>query len=114
MAKFDIFSMKFSRLYQLYLAKVAKKGRSRQELDRVLMHFCSLSRRQLSGWKRQGSVGEFVRRIYHSPALESVGGSICGVKIEDIRRPDMKAVRRLDKLADELAKGKSLEKIMNR
>ena len=114
MAKFDIFSMEFSRLYDLYLAKVAKKGRSRQELDRVLMHFCALSRRQLSGWKQQGSVGEFVRRISHSTALESVGGSICGVKIEDIRRTDMKTVRRLDKLADELAKGKSVEKIMNR
>lgn len=52
MAKFDIFSMEFSRLYKLYLAKVAKKGRSRQELDRVLMHFCAISRRQLSGWKQ--------------------------------------------------------------
>ena len=114
MAKFDIFSMKFSRLYELYLAKVAKKGRSRQELDRVLMHFCALSRRQLSGWKQQGSVGEFVQRISHSTALENVGGSICGVKIENIRRTDMKTVRRLDKLADELAKGKSVEKIINR
>lgn len=52
----------------------------------------------LSDWKQSGSVGEFVRRISHSTALENVGGSICGVKIENIRRPDMKTVRRLDKL----------------
>lgn len=114
MAKFDIFSMEFSRLYDLYLAKVAKKGRKRQELDRVLMHFCAVSRRQLFDWKQSGSVGEFVRRISHSTALENVGGSICGIKIENIRQPDMKTVRRLDKLVDELAKGKSVEKIINR
>lgn len=67
----------------------------------------------LSDWKQSGSAGEFVRRISHSTALENVGGSICGVKIENIRRPDMKSVRRLDKLVDELAKGKSVEKIIN-
>lgn len=115
MTKFDVFSMQFSRLYGLYLDKAEKKGRSRQEVDRLLCRFCGIEPRRLEQLKNDGlTLGEFASKITPAPWTDRVGGSICGVKIESIDNPAMKILRRLDKVIDELAKGKSVEKIINR
>jgi hypothetical protein len=110
MARQNVFDMKLSKLYPLLTAKAAKKGRSKAEVDRVISW--------LTGWDMsrvdmEKPYGDFLANApAFNPRAELIKGSICGVKVEEIEDPLIKRMRQLDKLVDELAKGKPMDKIL--
>ncbi len=112
----NVFEMKFSKVFPLLIAKAERKGRTIEEVYAVTSWLTGYTHEQLDDLlKSESSYGEF---LDNSPALNparfNVKGSICGVRIEEIADPRMRDLRVLDKLVDELAKGKPLEKILNK
>ena len=108
-----IFSMTFARIYPLYVNKVERKGRTVAELDRViewLTGFTPESVKKLID--EEVTLREFFNRAALNENAPLITGVICGVRIEDIEDPLMQKIRYLDKLVDELAKGRPLEKIL--
>ncbi len=104
--------MKVSNMYPLLVAKVEKKDRTKAEVDEVIFW---LTGYDMSAVDLDMTYGEFFDRApCHNPRAEQITGSICGVRIETIDDPLMKKIRQLDKLVDELAKGKPMEKIKRR
>ena len=111
--KHRIYSMSFASVYPLYVAKVEKKARTKAEVDDVI--------RWLTGYSQKGLEGQLKKKtsfevfFAQAPRLNSsrslIKGKICGVRIEDIEEPLMCEIRYLDKLIDELAKGKAMEKV---
>jgi len=114
MDKHRIFSMSFAGVYPLYVQKAEKKGRTQQEVDEVI--------RWLTGYGPHGLAEQIQRKcdfetfFSEAPALHpnatKITGVICGVRIEEIEDPLMRNIRALDKLVDELAKGRPMEKIL--
>jgi hypothetical protein len=105
--------MTFASVYPLYLAKVERKGRTKTELHQViqwLTGFNDMNLQQLIDEKATFKI--FFERAKLNPKAELITGTICGYKIEEIANPLTKQVRYLDKLVDELAKGKKMEKIL--
>jgi hypothetical protein len=99
--------MKFETVYPLYLAKVEKKGRTKEELDEILTWLTGYTNpSQLTG-----SLGQLIENQAFNDNAPLITGVICGVRVEDIEDNFMKKLRYMDKVVDELAKGKSLEKI---
>ena len=104
-----VFDMKVSRVYPLLIAKAEKKGRTKAEVDEVISW---LTGYDMSAVDLDMTYGEFFDRApCYNPRAELIAGTICGVKVETIEDPRMKKIRQLDKLVDELAKGKPMEKI---
>lgn len=106
-------AMKFSKVYPLYVAKAERKNRTKEEVDQVI---CWLTGYSLVELQQQISKdSDFETFFAEAPALHPnrslIKGLICGIRVEDIQDPMVQKVRYLDKLIDELAKGKSLEKI---
>lgn len=109
-----IFQMPFSKLYGLLQAKAARKGRSSQETDTVISWLTGYSSEQLHQMAQTDlAYGDFFRQ---APAMNPdrmlVTGKICGVRIEDIQDPLMRDIRILDRLVDELARGRPMQKIL--
>lgn len=107
-------AMKFSKVYPLYVEKAERKNRTRAEVDRVICWLTGYSEADL---RRQiGKESDFQAFFAEAPALHPnrslIRGTICGVRVEDIEDPLVRNVRYLDKLIDELAKGKAIEKVM--
>ena len=108
-----IAKMKFSSVYPLYLAKVEKKGRTKEELNQVICWLTGFSEKQLMQTiKDQLSFEEFFQKATLHPNTNLITGLICGYRVEEIQNPLTQKVRYLDKLVDELAKGKKMEKIL--
>lgn len=108
-----IFSMPFSRVYPLYLTKVERKGRSKAELDQVLRWLTGLTDRQLQKHiDSDTTFEELFRAAKLNENANLIKGVICGVRIEEIEDPLMQKIRYMDKLVDELAKGRAMEKIL--
>ncbi len=108
-----IAKMTFSSVYPLYLAKVEKKGRTREELNKViewLTGFDKLKIQQLI--EENVTFDTFFQKATLNPGSELITGVICGYRIEKIEDPLMRKIRYLDKLVDELAKGRPMEKIL--
>ena len=108
-----IFDMAFSRVYPLYLTKVEKKGRTQEELDQVIRWLTGFNKTQLQ--KHIDGVStftEFFAAAKMNANAPLITGVICGVRIEEIEDPLMQKIRYMDKLVDELAKGRPLEKIL--
>jgi hypothetical protein len=108
-----IAKMTFAGVYPLYLTKVEKKGRTKEELDHViqwLTGFDSIKQHQLI--EEKVSFETFFQRASLHPNANLITGMICGYRIEDIGNPLTQKVRYLDKIVDELAKGKKIEKIL--
>ena len=104
-----MFDMKISGIYPLLVAKAEKKGRTKAEVDEVIAW---LTGYDMSKVDPEMPYGEFFDHApSYNPRAELITGSICGVKVETIEDPLMKRIRQLDKLIDELAKGKPMEKI---
>ena len=102
--------MKVSEVYPLLTAKAERKGRSKEEVD-ALIHW--LTGYEMDQVDQELSYGEFLTGApAWNPRSELVTGTVCGVRVETIEDPLMKKVRQLDKLVDELAKGKPMEKIL--
>lgn len=113
-AKHRIFAMSFARIYPLYIVKVEKKGRTKKEVDEVIRWMTGYSQKKLeSQLQKQTDVEAFFAEAPELNPLRSlIKGVICGVRIEEIEDPLMREVRYLDKLIDELAKGRPMEKIL--
>jgi hypothetical protein len=109
-----VYAMNFARVYPLYIAKAEKKGRTKSEVDTVICWLTGYSQRELEGQlKKQKNIEAFFQEAPKmNPARTLIKGLICGVRVEDIQEPIMREVRYLDKLVEELAKGKAMEKIL--
>lgn len=111
-----VYAMSFAGVYPLYLAKVEKKGRTRAELDEVIRWLTGYSQDELKAHIETKTNFEtfFTKAPHLNPLRSLIKGVICGVRVEDIDDPIMQAVRYLDKLVDELAKGRPLEKVLRK
>ena len=105
--------MKFSSVYPLYLTKVEKKGRTKEELGQVICWLTGFSEKQLlQTIKDELSFEAFFQKAKLHENAHLITGLICGYRVEEIQNPLTQKVRYLDKLVDELAKGKTMEKIL--
>ena len=106
--------MSFGSVYPLYLDKAERKGRSKREVDQVIRWLTGYSQRQLKTRIDNGTdFGTFFAQAPElNPNRELITGVVCGVRVEEIEEPLMREIRYLDKLIDELARGKSLEKVL--
>lgn len=109
-----IYNMTFASVYPLYVAKVEKKGRTKDEVDTVIRWLTGYTQKKLESQVRKQVTFEtfFAEAPKMNPNRKLVTGVICGVRVEDIKEPLMREIRYLDKLVDELAKGRPLEKIL--
>ncbi len=116
MTKHRIYSMSVARVYPLYLAKVEKKGRTKAEVDEIIRWLTGHSQKTLEKeLEKKTSFEDFFAKAPRMNASRSlITGVICGVRVETIEEPIMREIRYLDKLIDELAKGKAMEKILRR
>lgn len=109
-----IFRMAFGKVYPAYVAKAEKKGRTKAEVDEIIRWHTGYSQKQLE--KLAGSETDietfFARAPAMNPARALITGVVCGVRVEAVEDPLMREIRYLDKLVDELAKGKAMEKIL--
>ena len=112
--KHRIFTMGFASVYPLYVAKAEKKGRKKSEVDAVICWLTGYSQRELEGQlTKQTDFETFFKEAPRlNPSRTLIKGLICGVRVEDIQDPTMREIRYLDKLVDELAKGKAMDKIL--
>ena len=111
-----VYKMAFATVYPLYIQKAARKGRSKEEVDEVI--------RWLTGYDQAGLEKQIVQHVNFeeffsqsprlNPSRSLITGVVCGVRVEDIEDPVMREVRYLDKLIDELAKGRPIEKILRK
>jgi hypothetical protein len=112
--KHRFYTMSFASVYPLYIAKAERKGRKKSEVDAVICWLTGYSQRGLEGQlKKQNDFETFFREAPKlNPARTLITGVICGIRVEEIQEPMMREIRYLDKLIDELAKGKTLDKIL--
>lgn len=108
-----IAKMSFATVYPLYIAKVEKKGRTKEEVDQVISWLCGYDASKLQELiKENVSFETFFKNATLNPNAQLITGVICGYRVEEIENPLTQQVRYLDKLVDELAKGKKMEKIL--
>ena len=113
--KHRIFTTSFASVYPLYVAKAEKKGRKKSEVDAVICWLTGYNQRELveGQLKKQKDFETFFKEAPKlNPSRTLIKGVICGVRLEDIQEPTMREIRYLDKLVDELAKGKAMDKIL--
>lgn len=116
MAKHPIFAMSFARVYPMYVQKAERKGRTKAEVDRII---CWLTGHDAKSLEKvidaETDLDTFIRKAprFH-PKAKLITGVVCGVRVEEVAEPTMRKLRYLDKLIDELAKGRPMEKILRR
>ena len=114
MPKHNIFAMPFARVYPMYVQKAERKQRTKAEVDRII---CWLTGYDAAGLRKQIKQEVDIEAFFaQAPALHPnsklIKGVVCGIRVEEIKDPLMRKVRYLDKLIDELAQGKAMEKIL--
>ena len=108
-----IFAVSFASVYPHYVTKVEKKGRTKRELDQVIEWLTGFDQSALSAHLAEGRTFEkFFADARLNPHASMISGVVCGVRVEAIDDPLMQKIRYLDKLVDELAKGRSMDKIL--
>jgi hypothetical protein len=114
MAKHRIYSISFAKVYPLYVAKAEKKERTKAEVDQVIAWLTGYGAKGLDAQlKKQTDLETFFAKAPKlNPSRALIKGLICGVRVEDIEEPTMREIRYLDKLIDELARGKAMDKIL--
>lgn len=112
--KHRIFTISVANVYPYYITKAEKKGRKKSEVDAIICWLTGYKQRELEARLKKGTDFEtfFKEAPKPNPARSSITGTICGVRIEEIQEPTMREIRYLDKLIDELAKGKAMDKIL--
>ncbi|MGE5682869.1 MAG: DUF2200 domain-containing protein [Bacillota bacterium] len=116
MENHKVFAMKFANLYPLYIGKAERKNRTKEEVDQTI---CWLTGYDLAGLEQQIEKGNNLETFFaQAPAMNPnsslIKGVVCGVRVEEVEDPLMQKIRYLDKLIDELAKGKTIEKILRK
>jgi hypothetical protein len=113
-AKHRVFTMSFASVYPHYVAKAEKKGRTKAEVDTIICWLTGYRQQDLG--RQLNKQVDFETFFQEAPALNPsrrlIKGVVCGVRVEDIQEPMMREIRYLDKLIDELAKGKAMDKIL--
>jgi hypothetical protein len=114
MARHRIYTTSFASVYPFYVAKAERKGRTKAEVDRII---CWLTGYDATGLQsqldRQTDFETFFAEAPHpNPARALIKGVVCGVRVEEVAEPVMREIRYLDKLVDELARGKSMDRIL--
>jgi len=116
MAGHRIYSISMASVYPLYIAKAEKKGRTKAEVDEIIMWLTGYSQEEYEAeLEDQTNLENFFTKAPRlNPSRALIKGLICGIRVEDIEDPLMQEIRYLDKLIDELAKGKSMDKILRK
>lgn len=109
-----IYKMSFASVYPLYIAKVERKGRTQAEVDQIILWLTGFSPEGFAAQLAEKTDFEtfFAQAPRLNPARDQIKGLICGIRVEEVEDPLMREIRYLDKLVDELAKGKAMEKIL--
>jgi len=112
--KHRIFTTSFASVYPYYVAKAEKKGRTKSEVDAIICWLTGYTQRELEGQLQKQTDFEtfFAEAPQLNPSRNLIKGVVCGVRVEDIQEPTMREIRYLDKLVDELAKGKTMDKVL--
>lgn len=114
MSNHSVFGMSFSKLHDLYIQKAERKNRTRAEVDAIICWLTGYSQEGLQQQiKQESTLQAFLDAApTFNPKAALIKGVVCGIRVEEIEDPLMKKIRYLDKLIDELAKGKAMEKIL--
>ncbi len=114
MNKHRIYTMSFASVYPHYVTKAEKKGRTKAEVDEVIRWLTGYSQKKLDTEisKKTDFETFFAKAPKMNPSRTLIKGVVCGVRVEDVEEPTMREIRYLDKLIDELARGKAMEKIL--
>ena len=114
MTKHNIYTMSVAKVYPLYVTKAEKKGRTKTEVDEIIRWLTGYSQEELEAQLEKETDFEtfFVEAPQLNPSRALIKGVVCGIQVEDIEEPTMREIRYLDKMIDELAKGKSMDKIL--
>jgi hypothetical protein len=116
MTKHRIYSVSVASVYPLYIAKAERKGRTKAEVDEVIFWLTGHSRETLDEALAKNINFEdfFAHAPAMNPARSLITGTVCGVRVENVEEPTMREIRYLDKLIDELAKGRAMEKVLRK
>lgn len=116
MSKHNIYTMSVAKIYPLLVTKAEKKGRTKAEVDEIICWLTGYSQEELEAQLEKQIAYEtfFMEAPKLNPERVLIKGVVCGVRVENIEEPIMKEIRYLDKLIDELAKGKSMDKILRK
>lgn len=111
-----IYSMSVASVYPLYIAKAERKGRTKAEVDEIILWLTGYSEEEFKAHMEKQTDFEtfFAEANNINPSRSLIKGVVCGVRVEDIEETTMREIRYLDKLIDELAKGKAMEKILRK
>jgi hypothetical protein len=114
-SKHRVYTMSFASVYPLYVEKAEKKGRSKKEVDEIIRWLTGYSQKELGAEiKKKTDLETFYAKARMNPSRALIKGVICGVRVEEIKEKTMQEIRYLDKLIDELANGKVMEKILRK
>ena len=116
MAEHRIYTVSVASVYPMYITKVEKKGRTKTDVDAIIRWLTGYSQEELEAQLEKQTDFEtfFAEAPRPNPSRTLIRGVVCGVRVEDITEPTMQEIRYLDKLIDELAKGKAMEKILRK
>lgn len=116
MTKHKIYTMSFASVYPLYVTKAERKGRTQTEVDEIIRWLTGYSQRELDEQiKKQTDFETFLAESPQlNPSRTLIKGVVCGVRVEEVEEPTMQEIRYLDKLIDEFARGKEMEKILRK
>lgn len=116
MSKHNVYKMSVASVYPLLVAKAEKKGRTKSEVDEIIRWLTGYSQEELEAQliKQTDYETFFAEAPKMNPSRVLIKGVICGVRVEDIEEPTMREIRYLDKMIDELAKGKTMDKILRK
>ncbi|ATH92493.1 hypothetical protein ACH95_09220 [Bacillus glycinifermentans] len=116
MTKHQIYTMSVARVYPYYISKAEKKGRTKSEVDEIIRWLTGYSQEELEVQLEKQTDFEtfFAEAPQLNPSRALIKGVVCGIRVEDIEESTMREIRYLDKLIDELAKGKAMEKILRK
>ncbi len=116
MLKEKLYATSFAKVYPYYIAKAKRKGRTKKEVDEIIRWLTGYTQKQFEKQLEKGTDFKtfFLKAPKPNPKRKLIKGMICGVRIEEIEDRVMREMRYLDKLVDELAKGKTMEKILNK
>ena len=116
MPKHRIYTISFAKVYPLYIAKAEKKGRTKAEVDQVISWLTGYGPKALEAQLEKQTDLEtfFAKAPKINPSRALIKGVVCGIRVEDIKEPIMRDIRYLDKLIDELAKGKAIDRFLRK